>query len=401
MEILLFFAPMKLVLFDDLKRSNFLPLVFTRPVSELRIGIQKISEKWKNQTGHDIQYITDQYLSEIFQGWTSGTEWYANGRVLPSKMLVEAMLKLAPGSCMVKEGTLLAARVNDISKAYSPEELLMLQQIEFNEHVTILETITDLFMLNGDAIKVDFSTITQGRKSAPIHESTRIIGPLENLFVEEGVMILASVINTTTGPVYIGKNAEVMEGSLIRGPFALCEGSSLKMGSKVYGPVTIGPHSKIGGEISVSVIQGYSNKAHDGFLGHSIIGEWCNLGADTNNSNLKNNYSPVKIWNYQKREMVDTGLVFCGLIMGDHSKCGINTMFNTGTVVGVCANIFGGDFIPKHVASFTWGMQNEYEPAKAFETIQKVMGRRNQVLTVEMERLLTEVYRVTSSDRLT
>ena len=236
----------------------------------------------------------------------------------------------------------------------------------------------DIFLKNGDQLEVDFPLLTVGKSSLDIDQSNTLIG--DSIFVEEGARVSASIINAEDGPVYIGKNAQVMEGSLIRGPFALLDNSTLKMGAKIYGPTTFGPHCKVGGEVGNSVIQGYSNKAHDGYLGNSVIGEWCNLGADTNTSNLKNNYSSVKTWNYVTETMEDSGTQYCGLTMGDHSKCGINTMFNTGTVVGVFANVFGGGFPAKFIPSFSWGESNSYShirKEKFFEVTKRMMERRN------------------------
>jgi UDP-N-acetylglucosamine diphosphorylase/glucosamine-1-phosphate N-acetyltransferase len=236
--------------------------------------------------------------------------------------------------------------------------------------------------------------LTKGRKSQPLNNSCRNIGK-GKIFIEEGASANDTTFNTTTGCIYIGKDAEVMEGSVVRGPFALCEHSVLKMSSKIYGATTIGPHSKVGGEVNNSVVFGYSNKAHDGFLGNSVIGEWCNLGADTNNSNLKNNYANVKLWNYSGENFIDTGLQFCGLIMGDHSKCGINTMFNTGTVAGVSSNIFGSGFPRNFIPSFSWGGAQgftTYRFEHAIETAQLVMQRRNTELTDNDKDILKYIF---------
>ena len=246
-----------------------------------------------------------------------------------------------------------------------------------------IENVWDIFSKNGEALKADFDLLTKGRKSQVISKSNTIVGKRNLVFLEKGAKAEAAIFNTNSGPIYIGKNAEVMEGSVVRGPFALCDDSTLKLACKVYGPTTIGPHSNVGGEVNNSVIFGFSNKEHDGFLGNSVIGEWCNLGADTTNSNLKNNYGEVKIFSYESNGTKNTGLQFCGLIMGDHSKCGINTMFNTGTVVGVGANIFGGGFPPTHIPSFVWGGAegfDTYRLEKLFETANRVYARRHLTL---------------------
>ena len=266
----------------------------------------------------------------------------------------------------------------------------------------MIDHVWDIFSKNGDAIKQDFDLITKNKTSLHLSKSNTVIGDPKLIFLEEGAIVEASILNTTAGPIYIGKDAEVMEGSMVRGPFALGEHSALKLGTKIYGPTTVGPHSKIGGEVNNSVIFGYSNKGHDGFLGNSVIGEWCNLGADTNNSNLKNNYSSVKLYNYSKKAMLDSGLQFCGLIMGDHSKCGINTMFNTGTVVGVGANIFGGGFPPTHIPSYSWGGADgmmEYQFEKMIETADRVFQRRNLFISELDISILRTIFTETKGDR--
>ena len=265
-----------------------------------------------------------------------------------------------------------------------------------------VETTWDIFSKNGAAIKADFDLITKNRTSAPIPEKTVAFNS-EAIFIEEGAKLPLCVLNATDGPIYIGKNAEIMEGSMVRGPFALCEESTLKMGTKIYGSTTVGPHSKVGGEVNNSVFFGYSNKGHDGFLGNSVIGEWCNLGADTNNSNLKNNYAEVRLWSYETENFAKTGLQFCGLMMGDHSKCGINTMFNTGTVVGVSANIFGSGFPRNFIPSFSWGGAKgftTYLTSKAFEVAKVVMLRRGIELSEQESAILEHVFELSAAYRI-
>ena len=274
--------------------------------------------------------------------------------------------------------------------------------IESEDKPLVLNFLWDIFSKNDSAIRDDFSLLTEGRKSQPISSSNKFAGS-QQIFIEKGAVVECSVLNATNGPIYIGKNAEVMEGCLIRGPFALGENAVLKMGAKIYGATTIGPYCKVGGEVNNSVFQSNSNKAHDGFLGNSVIGEWCNLGADTNNSNLKNNYANVKIWSHATEEMVDTGMQFCGLFMGDHSKSGINTMFNTGTVVGVNANIYGSDFPIHFVPSFSWGTAqgfSDYRLEKALEVAERVMARRNQKLTTSERKILSHIFNLTNRFRV-
>ena len=277
----------------------------------------------------------------------------------------------------------------------------LFDKINLNEEPILIKNTWDIFSNNGIALQRDYEKITEGRKSLPIPDSVNVVNP-EQIFIEEGAILNFVTINASKGPVYIGKNSEIMEGSIIRGPLALCEGAVLKLGTKIYGPTTVGPYSKVGGEVNNSVISGYSNKGHDGFLGNSVIGEWCNLGADTNTSNLKNNYAEIRLWDYESGRFASTGLQFCGLMMGDHSKCAINTMFNTGTVVGVCANIFGSGFPRNFIPSFSWGGSQgftTYLTSKAFEVAKIVMSRRNIEFTEQDEYILTTIFNQTEAFR--
>ena len=387
---------MNYILFDDYSRFNLLPFTYTKPVCELRIGILTIREKWENYLNAAVSFHTQSYLSGKFPKTESNDSIYINGKVSPTPALYTLIKELKPETGIKRGNDLLAYRTADANN-FNGEELL-LKAIETDISYISVKDLWDIFSKNGAAIKEDFELLTKGRKSQPLSSSNTVIGDKALVFLEAGAYIEATIINTHSGPVYIGKEAEVMEGSMIRGPFSLGEHSALKLGTKIYGPTTIGPHCKVGGEINNSVIAGYSNKAHDGFLGNSVIGEWCNLGADTNNSNLKNNYANVKLFNYKKEQMIDTGLQFCGLMMGDHSKCGINTMFNTGTVVGVGANIFGGGFPPTHIPSFAWGgaeSMETYQLNKMMETASRVYARRNLTLTNEEATILKTVFEQT------
>jgi UDP-N-acetylglucosamine diphosphorylase/glucosamine-1-phosphate N-acetyltransferase len=361
------------ILFDDSGQSDLLPLTFTRPASEIRIGILTIREKWQLRLKKELTHATSGILSEKFPLRINSKfpRVYINGKVCPDDKLVAEVKKLKHGQAIMIGNTMAAYCETDNEKIASKSK------------ATVLTYPWDIFRSNGVELAADFDLITKGRRSKPLSKSNKVIGK-GKIFLEAGALAEGAIFNTVNGPVYLGKDSVVMEGCLVRGGFALCEHSELKMGAKIYGPTTIGPHSKVGGEVTNSVIFGYSNKGHDGFLGNSVLGEWCNLGADTNNSNLKNNYGEVKAYNYKQNKMIGTGLQFCGLIMGDHSKTGINTMLNTGTVVGVNANIFGGGFPPTHVPSFSWGGNEKMEPyeySKAMEVAQRVMERRNVSLT--------------------
>lgn len=385
------------ILFDSDTRENLLPLTYTRPVANLRLGILSISEKWEKWLNAKVSYITQDYLTKKFPIEISEDNFVINGSALPSEWLCRLIEQLEPNEALLKDGELIAGRLNEeqFEHLMHDEEIEELQGFDLEGTPFIkLNQLHEIFTENTRAIEEDFKLLTKDRTSQAISDTNKVLGA-ENIFIEEGAVVECAILNATTGPIYIGKNSKIMEGAMIRGPLALCDNSSIKMGAKIYGPVTIGPHSKVGGEVSGSVITGYSNKGHDGYLGNSVIGEWCNLGADTNTSNLKNNYAEVRLWNYESERFVPTGQQFCGLIMGDHAKCGINTMFNTGTVVGVFANVFGDGFPRNFIPSFAWGGANgfsTYTLQKALDTAQKVMARRDQELTEEDQKILENVF---------
>ncbi|MCC6182890.1 MAG: GlmU family protein [Bacteroidia bacterium] len=388
------------VLFDDHSWNDLLPLTYTKPCAELRIGILTIREKWENVLNEKLTFQTQEYLQEKYALKLSVDTTFINGKILPNKQLVESIKNLKPETGLRKDNLLIAYRTEKQKRLDVMERFT--DVIEFTNQITAINYPWDIFLKNAEAIELDCEFLTHNRKSQPISNSNKVIGDVNRIFIEEGAVIEASIFNTKSGVIYIGKDAEVMEGSIVRGPFVLGEHSVLKLATKVYGPTTIGPHSKVGGEINNSVVMGYSNKAHDGFLGNSVVGEWCNLGADTNNSNLKNNYGAVKLFNYPLETMIDSGLQFCGLMMGDHSKCGINTMFNTGTVVGVGANIFGGGFPPNHIPSFTWGgaeMMEVYQFDKMIETTNRVLARRNLSLDDTDKKILQTIFNQTKKYR--
>ncbi len=371
-----------IILFDNEAREQLLPLTFTRPVGELRVGIMTIREKWERSLGGKVSFLTQDYLAKKYPIHIEAENFVIDGSVIPTPELTRLVAQLDLNEALMDGDDFIAAKVtNDqIIHLINNEPIAALEgiDIEGTPFLKIRHT-WDLFRYNKTAIQLDFVALTKKRKSAPISATNTIINK-HQIFVEEGAKVECSVLNATGGPIYIGKDAEVMEGCLIRGAFALCANATLKMGAKIYGPTTIGPHSKFGGEVKNSVVFGYSNKAHDGYLGNSVIGEWCNLGANTNNSNMKNNYSTVKVWNYELEAYDNSGEQFCGLVMGDHTKCGINTMLNTGTVTGIFGNIFGAGFPAKFIPSFTWGGVDElvtYRLEKALKVAEKVYQRRN------------------------
>jgi len=390
---------MHILFFEDHLLPAFYPLALTRPVAELRVGITTIREKWEQSLGHPSAHLTRTHLQALFPGPVhAGPGYLINSRLIPTAAVVDQIRALGSKESLHDGDILLAVRFDLMENASSHSGKSHL----VHSRPFLLQSITDVFARNGEALQLDFDRITAGRESRAVGEAVTILGPKNQLFLEQGAKVNGCTINTTTGPVYVGHEAEIMEGSLIRGALAVCDHAVVKMGAKIYGPTTIGPESRIGGEISNSVIQGYSNKGHDGFLGNSVIGEWCNLGADTNTSNLKNNYSSVKTWDYAQGEYTDSGLAFCGLVMGDHSKSGINTMFNTGTTAGVAANIFGSGFPEKFIPSFSWGAPEgttTYRLDEALVAAERMMARRNVPLSDQMRAMLTEVYRITQEER--
>ncbi len=394
---------MNYIFFEEkVTRENLLPFTFTRPVADIRIGILTIREKWNKFLNTTTSSWTESYMAEKFPKKIAKENILINGCVLPDEALVKQVKKLKAGEKLICGNTVVAMAVGDeLNKTGRVEEVKAATTKEYTSSVLMLGNMWDIFLKNEEAINRDFVLLTKGRSSQRLSKSNRIIGK-GKIFLEKGAKVECSILNTEAGPIYIGKNAEVMEGSIIRGPFSLGEGSTLKMGTKIYSNTTIGPYCKVGGEVSNSVFFGYSNKAHDGFIGNSVIGEWCNLGAGTNNSNLKNNYSTVKLWSYHKEGYVSTGLTFCGLMMGDHSKSSINSMFNTGTVVGVNANVFGSGFPPKIIPSFSWGGSAGFTTFRiedALEVAQKVMERRSLKLEKADSAVLRTLFELTTIHR--
>lgn len=390
---------MNFILFDGNVRTQLLPFTFTRPVADIRIGILTIREKWEHLLGFTATTITEDYLSEKYPFVELESNILINASFLPTQNLVNNVKGLQENQALFYEDEPIAFFTSEGQDV----DFDTFDVIQYNYHdILRIENTWDIFSKNGEAIKRDFEMLTRGRKSQPIPDGIWAKNP-ENIFIEEGAKVEFCTLNASDGPIYIGKDAEIMEGALVRGPFALCEHAALKMGAKVYGATTIGPHSKVGGEVNNSVIFGYSNKGHDGFLGNSVLGEWCNLGADTNNSNLKNNYAEVRLWSYETESFAKTGLQFCGLMMGDHSKCGINTMFNTGTVVGVSANIFGSGFPRNFVPSFSWGGSagfTTYKTDKAFEVAEIVMKRRGVEFSETDSKIMEHIFEETSKWRI-
>ena len=389
---------MNYILFDSDVRNSPLPFTYTRPVAEIRIGILTIREKWEFFLGFTTTTITEEYLEAKYPMVELNENILINASFLPTKNLVNQVRKLSKNQAIFQGEQIVAFFTSDTQENVDFDSY---EQLKFQEDLIQIKHTSDIFSLNDKAIQADFDLLTEGRTSQPIPDGVHTI-QRQNIFIEQGATVSYSSLNASKGPIYIGKDSEIMEGCLVRGPFALGESSILKMGTKVYGATTVGPFCKVGGEINNSVLFGYSSKGHEGFLGNSVLGEWCNIGADSNSSNLKNNYAEVKLWNYENERFTNTGLQFCGLIMGDHSKCGINTMFNTGTVVGVSANIFGSGFPRNFIPSFSWGGAagfTIYQMKKVIEVAKVVMKRRDLELSETDISILQHVFDETSKFR--
>lgn len=401
----LIFETMKnVILFDNEVWDNLLPLTYTRPVGELRVGILTIQEKWEKWADTKVSFITQEHLSQKYPMTIEADNFVINGSLLPLPGICKLIEQLELNEALLHNDELIAARLNEsqFNRLIQDEEIEELQGFDIGDTPLLkINNLWDIFSNNDQAINLDFELLTKNRTSQPLSDTNQATAP-ENIFLEPGATVEHATLNASKGPIYIGKNAEIMEGCIIRGPLAMNENSILKMGAKIYGATTLGPYCKVGGEVNNVVFTGYSNKGHDGFLGNSVIGEWCNLGADTNASNMKNNYSEVKLWNYATQRFGKTGLQFCGLIMADHAKCGINTMFNTGTVIGVSANIFGGGYPRNFIPSFSWGGDQKYTTytlAKALDTARIMMKRRDKELTEIDQQILQNIFEADQSYR--
>ena len=389
---------MNYILFDGAVRNQLLPFTFTRPVADIRIGILTIREKWEKFLGSTTTTVTEEYLSDKFPMVELEQNVLINASFCPSENLVLLIKNLQENQAIFYNDEPLAFYANE-DQEIDFDAFTVTQYTD--DDVLRIENTWDIFEKNHQAIKRDYDVLTQGRTSEAIPQTTIAFNP-EHIFIEKGAKVMCASLNATDGPIYIGKDTVLMEGATIQGPFALCEHSSIKMGAKIYGGTTIGPHCKVAGEVANSVMMGYSNKGHDGYMGNSVLGHWCNLGADTNTSNLKNNYAQVRLWDYDTEKFAKTGTQFCGLMMGDHSKCGINTMFNTGTVVGVSANIFGAGYPRNFIPSFTWGGSSgmeTYNTTKAFEVAAVVMARRGLEFDTQEEAILNEVFEISKQWR--
>ncbi|WP_422348329.1 GlmU family protein [Flagellimonas sp.] len=389
---------MNYILADGPRRTALLPFTFTRPVAEIRIGILTIREKWERRLKTKLSFKTEEYLSEKYPMVSAKENVVIDGAIVPDQGLSEMVSVLSANEAIQYGDKVVAYHTADPN---SEPDFSTYKMKTYEGELITVDFTWDIFSKNGEALQADYDFITEGRKSAPISNTNKLISP-ENIFLEEGASVEYSILNASNGPIYIGANAEVWEGALIRGGLALCEKAVVKMGAKIYGPTTVGPHGKVCGEISNSVIFGYSSKGHEGYLGNAVLGEWCNIGADSNNSNLKNNYAKVRMWNYETQKFDHTGLQFCGLMMGDHSKTAINTMFNTGTVIGVNSNIYVPGFPRNFIPSFSWGGASgfsTYMPKRAFEAAKVMMARRGREFDEVEARILEQVFELTKKWR--
>lgn len=396
-----------IILFDDDYWQQLLPITYTRPIAEIRIGLLTVSEKWQKRVNCEVSYITQDYLSDKYPIKITDNNLVINARLLPNDNIEDLIIQLEFNEALIYKDTLIAARLNKqqfdklLEENSDLDELNGVDISKHEKYIHLLERPHDIFSENGKEIAKDHKILTYGRTSEMIPYHCHPINA-DNIFIERGAVVNCATFNATDGPIYIGKNTEIMEGSHIRGPFGLCEGGTVKMGARIYKDTTIGPYCKVGGEVKNVVFQGYSSKGHDGYIGNSYIGEWCNLGADTNSSNLKNNYDIVKLWSYVKQGFESTGLQFCGLIMGDHSKTGINTMLNTGTVIGVSTNLYGSGFPRNFVPSYAWGGAQGYKTNrvdKALEVAEKIMARKSIPLTKEDRVILEHIFHQTATFR--
>ncbi len=393
-----------IILFDNEVRDQLLPFTYTRPVCEIRVGMLTIKEKWEQWMRCKVSYITQDYLAEKFPIDSSDTNLVINGSVMPSDQLCTLIRQMDFNEAYLKGEELIVAKLdaNQLNKLVNDEDISEIQGHDIqNTSFLKLDHVWDIFKLNDEALRSDFEILTRGNRSRLLSRTNQVLAP-EQVFVEEGASVECAILNASEGPIYIGKNATIMEGSILRGPVAVMEGSVVKAGAKVYGATTLGPGSKVGGEVKNVVFFGNSNKAHDGYLGDAVVGEWCNLGAGTSASNMKNNYSDVRVWSYAENDYVSSGQQFVGLFMGDHSRCGIQTAFNTGTVVGVGSNVFGTALHSKHIPSYAWGGGEDfetYELSKAFDSMERAMQRKNVAFSTEDRLIYMKVYEDTREQR--
>lgn len=383
---------MAIVLFDSVNRKALFPLTKTRSVAHLRMGICTMAERWQQLTGMSVYVHTEAYLQDLYGRPDTGEHVWIDAAVVPTPDLVDKIQGVSNGSCWADEKGLIVGKTSiaftDFNAAQSIQPFTLIHDHPLAER---MEYPWQLMQWNDRMLRFDFERITHGRKSAAISSTNKTTGA-DQIFLEEGVRMEHCIINASAGPVYIGRGAEIMEGTAIRGPFAMGEGSVVKMNSRIYGATTLGPFCMGGGEIKNSIMMGYSNKAHDGYMGDSIIGEWCNWGAGTSNSNLKNTAGMIKVWNEAANHYLDAGYK-CGVIMGDYSRTAINSSINTGSVIGVSSNVFGEGLLPNIVPDFSWGCKGvKYRMDKVCTDIDNWKKLKNAALTEAEKNILLQLH---------
>ena len=383
------------ILFDGPERSQLLPFTYIRPVAELRIGIDTLREKWEAFLGQECSFATQNYLSSKYPLNNADLNYFINPTYIPTRSLAIQVKNLKENQVLIFDSNPVAfCTTNSIL----PSDTSGFNEIDVEQELIQIKNCSDLFVHNAEVLAQDFKRLTKDRMSQVLGDTNRVINP-EQVFVEPGARVSCAILNASEGPIYIGAEAQIMEGSMLRGPLAICENSVIKMGAKIYGGTTIGPNAKVGGELNNVLFLGNSNKGHDGFLGNAVIGEWCNIGAATDASNLKNNYSKIRIWNYVSENFTKTELQFCGLLMGDYSRCGIHSMFNTATVIGVNSNVFGTGFPRTFIPSYSYGGAQGFQTyafAKAMESNNAMMERKGSKLTDHDIQILETIFDTTA-----
>lgn len=383
------------ILFDGPERSQLLPFTYIRPVAELRIGIDTLREKWEAFLGQECSFATQNYLSSKYPLHNADLNYFINPTYIPTRSLAIQVKNLKENQVLIFDSNPVAfCTTNSIL----PSDTSGFNEIDVEQELIQIKNCSDLFVHNAEVLAQDFKRLTKDRMSQVLGDTNRVINP-EQVFVEPGARVSCAILNASEGPIYIGADAQIMEGSMLRGPLAICENSVVKMGAKIYGGTTIGPNAKVGGELNNVLFLGNSNKGHDGFLGNAVIGEWCNIGAATDASNLKNNYSKIRIWNYVSENFAKTELQFCGLLMGDYSRCGIHSMFNTATVIGVNSNVFGTGFPRTFIPSYSYGGAQGFQTyafAKAMESNNAMMERKGSKLTDHDIQILETIFDTTA-----
>lgn len=382
---------MAIILFDTNSRNSLFPLTYTKAIAALRFGILTIQERWALKSKEEVFIRTESYLQVLYPTPILLDHIWIDASVMPDEMLLQEILNLENGACIIDELGFVAGRTSIGFHDFTPDISLFTKPIKTSEKVKRLKYCWELMLWNDSMIREDFKLVTKGRSSQPISPTVQVVQTAD-IFIEEGAKLEFCSLNSKTGPIYIGKDAEIMEGSCVRGPFSMGFNSVLKMNSRIYGATSLGPCCMGGGEIKNSVIMGYTNKAHDGYLGDAVIGEWCNMGAGSTNSNVKNTAGEVKVWNYATNSYIGVGQK-CGLIMGDYSRVAINSSINTGTIVGVSCNVFGAGLLPTIFNNFSWGISgNRYDLKKAFYAIDNWKKMKNLHITEAETSILETIF---------